>query len=105
MMMKMMQNSNDLGPKCLEKYGQLIQRVDPIYLNPTNKYGRAHFLAPNKNLFGNLIPTYWFNILVVWLMSVILMLTLYFDLLKKLLDTLGVLLEKILPKKLKKKIA
>jgi ABC-type multidrug transport system ATPase subunit len=101
----MMKNSNDLGPKCLEKDGELIQRVDPIYLNPTNKFGRAHFLAPNKNLFGNLIPTYWFNILVVWLMSVILMLTLYFDLLKKLLDSLGSLLEKISPKKLKKKIA
>jgi energy-coupling factor transporter ATP-binding protein EcfA2 len=99
----MMKNSNDLGPKCLEKDGELIQRVDPVFLNPTNKFGRAHFLAPNKNLFGNLIPTYWFNILFVWLMSVLLMLTLYFDLFKKLLDSLGLIFEKIAPKKLKKK--
>ena len=99
----MMQNSNDLGPKCLEKDGELIQRVDPVYLNPTNIFGRAHFLAPNKNMFGNLIPTFWFNIFVVWFMSVTLMLTLYFDVLKKMLDGLGTIFEKIPFKKTKYK--
>jgi ABC-type multidrug transport system ATPase subunit len=99
---QMMLNSNDLGPKCLEKDGRLIQRVDPIYLNPENKFGRAHFLAPNKNLFGNLIPTFWFNIAFVWLMSLLLMLTLYIDGLKKLIDLIGIVLGKFSIKKSKK---
>jgi ribosome-binding factor A len=99
---QMMQNSNDLGPKCLEKDGELIQRVDPVYLNPSNNFGRAHFLAPNKKMFGILIPTFWFNIFVVWFMSLTLMLTLYFDVLKKLLDVLGLIFGKIPFKKTKK---
>ncbi|MBK6833754.1 MAG: hypothetical protein IPG89_05530 [Bacteroidetes bacterium] len=91
----MMLNANDLGPKCLEKDGELIQRVDPVYLNPTNEWGRAHFLAPNKKLFGAMIPTFWFNIGVIWFMSLTLMVTLYFDVMKKILDFFGMLIDKI----------
>jgi len=92
---QMMLNANDLGPKCLEKDGELIQRVDPVYLNPTNEWGRAHFLAPNKKLFGAMIPTFWFNIGVIWFMSITLMVTLYFDVMKKILDFFGMLIDKI----------
>ena len=35
---QMMLNANDLGPKCLKKDGELIQRIDPVYLNPTNEW-------------------------------------------------------------------
>jgi ABC-type multidrug transport system ATPase subunit len=98
----LMLNDNDLGPKCLEKDGQLIQRVDPIYLNPDNDWGRAHFLAPNKKLFGKFFPTFGFNICVIWVFSLIMMVTLYFDVLKKLLDGLGGLMDR-LPFKKKKK--
>ncbi|MDP2387606.1 MAG: ATP-binding cassette domain-containing protein [Bacteroidota bacterium] len=97
-----LKNKNDLGPACLEKDGQLIQRTDPIFLNPTNNYGGAHFYAPKKKLFGKYFETFWFNISVIWLMSISLMITLYFDVLKKLLDGLGALIEK-LPFKKKKK--
>jgi hypothetical protein len=38
---------------------------------------------------GSLIPTYWFNISVIWLMSLSLMVMLYFDVFKKVLDFLG----------------
>ncbi|HKC69141.1 MAG TPA: hypothetical protein VKG26_12975, partial [Bacteroidia bacterium] len=94
-----LRNANDLGEKCLEKDGQFIQRTDPIFLKPENNYGRAHFFAPQKKLFGNFYPTFWFNICVIWGMSVIMMITLYFDLLKKLLDGL----EKVFSKLGKKK--
>ena len=44
-----MKNGNDMGLKCLEVDGKLIQRIDPIYLDPTDSnIGRAHFLAPTK---------------------------------------------------------
>jgi len=87
----MVKNANDIsGEKCLEKDGQLIQQSDPIFLDPVDsKYGRAHFFAPRKNLFGVLIPTFWFNIGVIWSMSLVLMITLYFDVFKKVLDFFG----------------
>jgi ABC-type multidrug transport system ATPase subunit/ABC-type multidrug transport system permease subunit len=83
-----LKNANDFGEKCLEKDGNLIQRTDPIFLDPDNNYGRAHFYAPQKKLFGNFYQTFWFNLCVIWGMCLFMMLTLYFDLLKKLLDGL-----------------
>ena len=85
-----MLNSNELGDRCLEYNGRLIQRIDPIYLDPTeSNLGAAHFYAPNKRFMGVLFPTYWFNIVVIWLMSISMMITLYFDVFKKVLDFLG----------------
>lgn len=95
-------NSNDPDERCLEKDGKLIQRINPIYLNPDNNFGRAHFYAPQKKLFGKNYSTFWFNIFVIWLMSFILALTLYFDLLKRFLDLiskLGIFVPKYKKKK------
>ncbi len=87
---QLMLNSNDFGERCLEKDGKLIQRIDPVYSDPTySNFGRAHFFAPNKKFMGKLIPTYWFNLAVIWLMSISLMIMLYFDVFKKVLDGLG----------------
>jgi hypothetical protein len=87
----LVKNANDMsGISCLEKDGRLIQRTDPIFTDPSeSNLGAAHFYAPNKLLLGKLIPTYWFNIAVIWLMSISLMVMLYFDVFKKVLDTLG----------------
>ena len=85
-----MKNGNDIGLKCLEVDGKLIQRIDPIYLDPTDSnIGRAHFLAPTKKFLGYLYPTYWFNLAVIWLMSISLMIMLYFEVFKKVLDALS----------------
>ena len=85
-----MKNGNDMGLKCLEVNGKLIQRIDPIYLDPTDSnIGRAHFLAPTKKFLGHLYPTFWFNLTVIWLMSISLMVMLYFEIFKKVLDALG----------------
>src|SRR6201993_104504 len=94
-----LRNANDLGEKCLEKDGQFIQRTDPIFLKPENNYGRAHFFAPQKKLFGNFYPTFWFNICVIWGMCLTMMITLYFDLLKKFLDGIEKLFSMIGKKK------
>ncbi len=92
-------NSNDFGEKCLEKDGRLIQRTNPIYLDPDNNSGSAHFFSPQKRMFGRYFQTYWFNLCVIWGMSLVLMITLYFDVLKKLLDGLGSLTEVLLRKR------
>jgi ABC transport system ATP-binding/permease protein len=85
----LVKNSTELN-RCIEKDGKLIQQIDPIFEDPTDsKLGRAHFFAPRKNFLGTLYSTYWFNICVIWLMTVILIITLYFDVFKKVLDGLG----------------
>ncbi|OFY64119.1 MAG: hypothetical protein A2V64_12940 [Bacteroidetes bacterium RBG_13_43_22] len=62
-----------------------IQKSDPGYMKAVSGNGRAHFYAPYKKI-GNLeIDTYWFNIMVIWLVSVLLYLALYFNLLKRLM--------------------
>ena len=87
---QLMTNSGDFGERCLELDGRLIQRIDPIYLDPTDSnIGAAHFYAPNKHFMGKLIPTFWFNLAVLWLMSISLMVMLYFEIFKKVLDFFG----------------
>jgi ABC-type multidrug transport system ATPase subunit len=87
-------NHNELD-KILEKDGELIQRADPVFLDPTFKFARAHFFAPRKKFMGNFYDTFWVNICVIWLMSLTMAITLYFDVLKKLLDGLEELFSRL----------
>jgi hypothetical protein len=73
--------------KILENEGELIQRSDPIFLDPpADKFFRAQFYAPRKAIFGRYFDTYWVNMAVIWFMTIVLIITLYFDALKKLID-------------------
>ncbi len=76
-------NKNDLE-KIVEWKGELIQRANPIFKDP--KGFRAHFLAPSKRLFGTNITTFSANIMVLWVFSIILAITLYYDGLRKLIE-------------------
>ena len=67
--------------------GHLIQRADPVFQIPTGM--GSHFYAPEKNLFGKRMSTKSANILVLWIMSVALMISLYFDVFLKLLNLFG----------------
>ncbi len=69
-----------------ETKGDMIQKRDPIYLDPTNKFIKAHFYAPRKMIAGIFIPTIWINIMVIWTMTFGLYILLYFRVLKRLLD-------------------
>jgi len=69
--------------KIYETENRLIQKADPVYMKPGSKYGRAHFFAPYK-MIGNLkIGTLVFNIAVIWIMTILLFVTLYYNLLKR----------------------
>ncbi len=79
--------------KIVEIDGQLIQIIDPIYLNPpaNSKIGSfdAHFLTATKYLFGLPVSTFVFNLIVIWCMNLLLFLILYLNLFKKLFAVLG----------------
>jgi ABC transport system ATP-binding/permease protein len=78
-------NKNEFK-RIVEYKGELIQKTDPIYLDPMQKFVKAHFYAPRKQLFGRYISTIWVNVIVIWFMSVLLFIALYFRLLKRVLD-------------------
>ncbi|MCI0751049.1 MAG: ATP-binding cassette domain-containing protein [Flammeovirgaceae bacterium] len=90
--------------RILEYNGELIQQINPIFLDPKPSGPldyRAQFFAPEKNLLGTPVGTFWFNILVIWLMTLTLYITLYFELLRKLIDSFGKVPGKVnLPTKL-----
>jgi len=86
--------------RILDLNGEFIQKIDPIYLDPTNSnIGRAHFYAPRKKLGNKYYDTYYFNISVIWLMSITLAFTLYFDVLKNFITLLENIFSKIGRKK------
>jgi hypothetical protein len=61
---------------------KLIQKADPIWMKPGSKHGRAHFYAPFKKLGNMKIDTLPFNIAAIWIMTAVLFITLYFNILK-----------------------
>jgi ABC-type multidrug transport system ATPase subunit len=75
--------------KILRYKDKLIQQDEPIFLDPddTNFIGfRSHFYAPRKYFLGRFYETFWFNIIVIWIMSISLYVPLYYEHLKKLID-------------------
>ncbi|MBN1951741.1 MAG: ATP-binding cassette domain-containing protein [Bacteroidales bacterium] len=83
--------------KIIEFKGELIQKTDPVYLDPESDFVKAHFYAPRKKVFGKFYDTFWINTIVIWFMSIILFLILYFRGLRKLLDLFEIAKKKIKP--------
>ncbi|MCH8317000.1 MAG: hypothetical protein IIA88_00655 [Bacteroidetes bacterium] len=79
--------------KIIEYNGRLIQKLDPIYLDPANISGlfdyRAHFYAPRKHFAGQLFDTFYFNVIIIWCFVIVLYITLYFESFMWLIDLPG----------------
>jgi len=74
--------------KIYKPYKKFIQKADPIFMKPGSKYGRAHFYAPYKQL-GNLkVDTLLFNMTAIWIMTIFLSVTLYYNVLKRFIEFL-----------------
>ena len=67
---------------------RIIPRAEPGYTKATSKSGRAHYYAPVKRVGTLEISTYWFNFMVIWSVSIILYLVLYFNLPRRILTYL-----------------
>ncbi|GAB4380429.1 MAG: ATP-binding cassette domain-containing protein [Salibacteraceae bacterium] len=76
-------NKNEFN-QIVEYDNELIQRADPVFNIPNGL--RSHFYAPIKPVMGRYYSTMQVNIAVLWIMSILLGITLYFDALKKLLN-------------------
>lgn len=75
--------------RIIEQNGELIQKVYPIYAKnefPSSDFDfRTNFYYPEKYFFGWYISTPIFNIMVIWFFTIVLFITLYFDVFRKII--------------------
>jgi energy-coupling factor transporter ATP-binding protein EcfA2 len=71
--------------------GEMIPIKDAIFREPREKSWRAHFYAPVKFILGNKTDTFWFNLMIIWLTSMLLFVLLYYDVIRKALTYLETL--------------
>jgi hypothetical protein len=62
---------------------RFIQKSEPGYMKPTSANGRAHFYAPYKQVGNIRIDTFWFNLLILWIVILALYIALYYNVLQK----------------------
>jgi ABC-type multidrug transport system ATPase subunit len=78
--------------RIVEYDGNLIQKIYPIYRDdhrPANALDfSANLYQPTKQFAGINFDTLFFNIAVIWSMTAVLFITLYFDALKRLIKVL-----------------
>ncbi|PZR31815.1 MAG: ABC transporter ATP-binding protein, partial [Azospira oryzae] len=83
------ENSDD-PTRIVEWDGELIQKIYPIYFEehrPRNFLDfTSNFYVPVKHFMGQKFDTFYFNISMIWFMAIVLYVTLYFELLKKLVN-------------------
>ncbi len=83
----------NVSDRIIEYKGKLLQRVDPVFNEPSVEAGflnyRTHFFAPKKQFAGQLFDTLYFNIAVIWLMTILLYLVLYFELFARMIRWFG----------------
>jgi hypothetical protein len=88
----MVKNTSNLV-RISEGDGKLIQHIYPVFQDPNHVSNwldfRTHFFAPTKHFMGFYIDTLWFNLGVIWFTTLMLFLTLYFKVFKRILTFLS----------------
>jgi ABC transport system ATP-binding/permease protein len=78
--------------RIIEKDGKLIQKIYPIYKDPDPDHFidfDAQFYMPAKHFMNQNIDTFYFNTGVIWSMTLVLGILLYFDVLRRIVDGIG----------------
>lgn len=97
----LVKNQEELN-RIIEQNGNLIQKIYPIYKDPEPEHivdFDAQFYMPAKHFLGYNIDTFYFNLGVIWSMTVVMIFTLYIELLLKIIDGIGSIYSKI-PKRM-----
>lgn len=76
--------------RILEHNNELIQKIYPIYSThefPKSIFDfRSQFYSSSKHIFGMHVDTLVFNIMVIWVMTIMLILALYFEVFHKIIN-------------------
>ncbi|MBI5220028.1 MAG: ATP-binding cassette domain-containing protein [Bacteroidia bacterium] len=75
-------NNNEYN-KSLIFENRIIRKYQPVYAIPESPWGKAQFYAPVKKIGNTYIDTFWFNVCIIWIMTLLLYLILISDLLQK----------------------
>jgi ABC transport system ATP-binding/permease protein len=73
--------------KIVEFNGELVQKMDPVFMDPEYNFIKAHFYSPTKQVFGSFYDTYKVNVMVLWIITIFFYAALYNRLLRKILDS------------------
>lgn len=87
----LVKNSNEMH-RIIEKDGKLVQKIFPIYKDPDpdNMVDfDAQFYMPSKHFLNRNVDTLYFNLGVIWSMTIFLAIALYYEILRKIIDGLG----------------
>ncbi len=90
-------NSNVME-RIIEYKGELFQKINPVYKDPGCKLIKAHFYAPRKQVFGRFFSTFSVNTAVIWFMTLLLYILLYYRVLNKTLAGFESLSDRIMKK-------
>jgi ABC-type multidrug transport system ATPase subunit/uncharacterized tellurite resistance protein B-like protein len=83
----LVKNTNDPN-RIIEYDGRLIQKIYPVFMEPQPNHAfdfRTQFYSGEKYFAGYIFNTLQFNLAVIWIMSIILFVTLYYDVLRKII--------------------
>ena len=73
----------------IETGTRILQKYEPGYMKPVSRYGKTHFYAPYKQIRDLKIDTYWFNLIVLWVSTILLYAALYYCIFEKLINLFG----------------
>ena len=83
--------------KIQENGNRLVQKSNLIYKDPSPRHAldfRTQFYAPTKHFLDQTFDTLHFNLAIIWFFSILFSVTLYYDVLRKLIEGLGNLIFK-----------
>ncbi len=87
--------------RIIEYKDRLVRKIYPIYYNPVvpaSKFNfRTHFYAPRKYFAGFYFETLVFNLIVIWMMTIALVILLYFDVLRAIVRMIESLSSRPIP--------
>jgi ABC-type multidrug transport system ATPase subunit/uncharacterized tellurite resistance protein B-like protein len=84
----LVKNTNDPN-RIIEHEQQLIQKIYPVFMEPQPNHFldfRTQFYSGEKYFGGFIFNTLQFNLAIIWLMSILLYVMLYYDVLRKIVN-------------------
>ncbi len=78
---------NNFSIKKITTYNnEIFQLKDPVYKITESKFGRAHFYDHVKKIASLEIDTFWFNLIAIWIMTIVMYFLLQMDIIRKALE-------------------
>ncbi len=73
--------------KIIRYRDRLYQNYDQVFFDPPGRFIKAHFYAPRKQVMGLWFSTFAVNVVMIWVMTLILYILLFYRVLHKILES------------------